>query len=148
MNGFVYFIAPEAVLHRNESDSCVRVKIGFTTGHPRQRLNALQTGSPVSLSLWAFTPGSEALERAFHETFSELRSHGEWFFVVDKLRLLLSMLGQEPNIGQLIPREQMSVAIRDALIAEDIDLAPADPMLWNISAFPSNLRPFSPEAFL
>lgn len=148
MSGFVYFIAPEAVLHRPEHDPCRVVKIGFTASHPRQRLRTLQTGSPAPLVLWAFTPGSEALEGAFHETFAELQSHGEWFFVEDKLRLLLSMLGDEPNIGNLIQPQQMGVAIRDALVSDSAEIVPDDRGLWEISAYPEPLRRFFPEAFL
>lgn len=148
MSGFVYFIAPEAILHRDESDSCRVVKIGYTKGHPRQRLSALQTGSPAPLVLWAFTPGPESLERAFHEAFAELRSHGEWFFAYDKLRHLLSLLGEEPHIGRLIKTEQMSVAIRDALLCDEPEYETDNHRLWDISANPSPLRCYYPEAFL
>lgn len=148
MSGFVYFIAPEALLHRDERDSCRVVKIGYTKGHPRQRLNALQTGSPAPLVLWAFTPGPEALEKAFHEAFAGLRSHGEWFFAYSKLRHLLSLLGEEPNIGHLIQPEQMGIAIRDALLCDEPEFEPENRHLWDISAEPSPLRRYYPEAFL
>lgn len=148
MRGFVYFIAPEAVLHRYKSDSGCVVKIGFTTGHPRQRLSNLQTGSPLPLSVWAFTPGSEALERAFHETFAGLRSHGEWFLVYDKLYHLMSLMGEEPHIGRLIQPEQMSVAIRDALLCDEPEYEIDNRHLWDVSGQPAPLRPYYPEAFL
>lgn len=147
MSGFVYFIAPEALLHRDVSDSGRIVKIGYTTGNPQQRLNALQTGSPLVLKVWAFTPGSEALERAFHETFAQLRSHGEWFMVHDRLYALMGLIGNEPHTGRMIPPDQMSIAIRDALLCDVPDYECDDLHLWDISAYPAPLQKYYPEAF-
>jgi hypothetical protein len=88
--GWVYFIGPEAILHRHDSQV---VKIGFTRLEPTKRLSALQCGSPVALSLIAYFHGSERLEAALHQAFAHLRSHGEWFFLCESLRDLIAGFG-------------------------------------------------------
>jgi hypothetical protein len=145
VSGVVYFIGPEALLHRR--DGSALVKIGFTRSNPLQRLRALQTGSPLTLRLWAYVEGSESLEAAFHSTFAELRSHGEWFFVQDKLEVFLRYLGEEPHIGRLIPREQMEVAIYDSLVCDVVPHPSYDPRLYALSGKPDSLFRHFPEAF-
>jgi hypothetical protein len=54
------------------------VKIGHSV-FPEARLQQLQTGSPVALRLLGTVPGGVAEERALHERFASLRTHGEWF---------------------------------------------------------------------
>lgn len=145
MNGFVYFITPEAVLHRQPDDEGRVVKIGFTKSRPEKRLSALQTGCPLPLKLWAYCEGTYELERAFHETFAELRLHGEWFMVADKLRGLLGYLGEEPHVGNRISEEQMGVAIFDNVFCDQ----PPHPSIkekdWVQSARPECLAGFFPE---
>jgi len=143
VSGFVYFITPEAALVRSEETQLV--KIGFTKKDPRTRLATLQCGSPLHLVLWAYVEGSEALERAFHEAFSELRSHGEWFLLQDKLYGFLSYLGDEPNIGNLIGRERVCVALFDNVSNPCPTFIPDDEYLWSISGDIRPLTPFYPE---
>lgn len=68
MSGFIYAIR-----------ALDKVKIGFTSGSPGERLRALQTGSPVRLQLAGWSEGSQDLERGIHAAFGEYREHGEWF---------------------------------------------------------------------
>lgn len=138
---YVYFICPEALLHRSDAV----VKIGFTKKHPNIRLSTLQTGSPEVLKLWAYTKGSAALETAFHEAFAELRSHGEWFFVVQKLYDFLGYLGQEPDVGNLISRERLAEAVHDNIFSNSPphpDICPSD---WLKSANPESLARHFPH---
>lgn len=84
MSGEVYFIACTLTN---------RVKIGFTTGDPRARLKALQTGAPAPLRLLAVQPGSIETERDLHGQFSSCHVHGEWFQPDDDLvRHMLSVV--------------------------------------------------------
>jgi hypothetical protein len=55
------------------------VKIGTTTTAVSKRLSALQTGSPVRLTVLWTTPGGVALESRLHRIFAAYRRHGEWF---------------------------------------------------------------------
>lgn len=55
------------------------IKIGFTDGHPVDRLNYLQCGSAVQLTLLGCAPGTERDEKALHRRFSAHRIRGEWF---------------------------------------------------------------------
>lgn len=56
------------------------IKIGIAL-KPRERLAALQIGSPDKLVLLGVVrqPGARAVERALHAAMKEHRSHGEWF---------------------------------------------------------------------
>jgi hypothetical protein len=143
MTGFVYFIAPDAILHRNDGDALV--KIGYTRHSPHQRLRALQTGSPVHIKVWAYIRGTEALERAFHDAFAELRSHGEWFFVHYKLYDFLALLGREPHIGKLIENEQVEVALFDSVFQKSVPHPSVPEADYMRSARPEALRPFYPR---
>lgn len=65
---FVYFIGTE--------DG--PVKIGLTT-NVRQRLESLQTASPIKLELLAYCDGDRWLEQRYHDFFAPHRLQGEWF---------------------------------------------------------------------
>lgn len=60
------------------------VKIGLTRD-VRQRLESLQTGSPVKLEILAYCEGDRWLERQYHTFFATQRLHGEWFGRGDNL---------------------------------------------------------------
>jgi hypothetical protein len=95
--GFVYFIGPE--------DWRVgKVKIGRTISGPRGRLSALQTGSPLPLTVYAYVPGGAELEALLHETFHPLRQHGEWFNMDGKLLALVSCM-YSYKLGQMFYTE-------------------------------------------
>lgn len=68
----VYVIAAPEV-------SSGRVKIGWTSRPPAERLATLQTGSPTPLRLVFWTEGNESTERVLHALFAARRVHGEWF---------------------------------------------------------------------
>lgn len=70
MEGYVYFIG------NREHDL---VKIGFTGGDPKRRLNALQTSCPYKLEILLVVDGDPQWERSFHTFCAESRLHGEWF---------------------------------------------------------------------
>lgn len=115
--GFVYLIAPEAALHRPEFDEGALVKIGYTADHPSKRLRNFQTGSPVCLRIWAYFDGSPSLEIALHNTFSSLRSHGEWFFIQRKLWAFMAYMADEPYVGNHVDREFLEVAVADNIFS-------------------------------
>jgi hypothetical protein len=138
----VYFIGPEATKLR-AFDTTLCVKIGFTSGCPQRRMNSFQAGSPVPLELLAYTDGTLALERAFHEVFAPLASHREWFFFCDRLSSFLWYLdAAEP----FIPRERLINAISDILWPDSPVPHPSiDEAAWRSSAHVSPLLPFFPE---
>lgn len=55
---YVYFITPEAAFVRDEPTLKV-VKIGVTSGRPRNRVRALQCGSPVPLEIDEYLKSAE-----------------------------------------------------------------------------------------
>lgn len=65
---FIYFVGSEAG----------PIKIGIAT-NVQSRLAALQTGSPVRLSLLASVEGDLSREYLYHSIFHKHRLHGEWF---------------------------------------------------------------------
>jgi len=74
--GYIYFLLAE--------DTGL-VKIGFTVD-PGRRIRALQTSSPVKLTLLGKVPGDRWREERFHLVFRDLREHGEWFRLEGKLK--------------------------------------------------------------
>jgi hypothetical protein len=142
MRGWVYFIAPEALLVRDEDTQLV--KIGFTRNNPEARLAALQCGSPLTLDLFAYTDGSEDLERAFHHAFAESRSHGEWFFVHAKLFNFLAYFDRPPGDRYITP-EQIAVSIYDNICPDTPPHPSIDLHQWRYSATAEPLLRFYPQ---
>ena len=68
--GYVYFI---------KSEKTHSIKIGYTSGQVKKRLNSLQTAHPYKLHLLATLPGTREYEKSLHERFSSFRLKGEWF---------------------------------------------------------------------
>ena len=143
--GYVYFIAPEALLNRPHYDETKVVKIGFTRSHPLTRLKALQTGCPLPLKVWAYIEGTERLERAFHEAFAEMAVIGEWFWAEEKLEYLMSYFGEEPNVGNLIPHDRLAGAMFDVVFHRSSPHPSVDMNVWMNSANPEPLIPFFPD---
>lgn len=54
------------------------IKIGYSIDPP-SRLRALQSSSPLVLTILATRAGGAARETAYHQQFAEHRLHGEWF---------------------------------------------------------------------
>lgn len=66
------------------------VKIGWTKGCPKRRVQSLQTGSPMKLRLLG-TIAAESVddEKRLHTKFADLRVHGEWFRRSEQILALL-----------------------------------------------------------
>lgn len=68
-NSYVYFV------YNPDSHA---IKIGVSR-NPQKRFVALQIGSPATLRLLGFIPGTAKNESALHSKFWNLRIRGEWF---------------------------------------------------------------------
>lgn len=146
-SGYVYFIAPEAWFLRQRDADEVRVKIGYTKHDPKLRLDALQSGSPVSLQVIAYIDGSVALERDFHNAFANLGSHGEWFFIKGKLRELLYSLEDGPRINSKhFQRNEFTDILYDTVFCDSLPNGDACQEEYLCSADVSYLSPWFPEA--
>lgn len=65
---FVYFLSSGEL-----------IKIGRTKDIHR-RISCIKTMSPLPITLLGFIQGDKSKEKAIHNKFSNIRSHGEWFF--------------------------------------------------------------------
>lgn len=54
------------------------IKIGFAT-NPPVRLQEIQVGSPVELTILCLAEGGSKLEKTYHAKFAQHRLIGEWF---------------------------------------------------------------------
>jgi hypothetical protein len=142
---FVYFVAPEAVFHRDDSQV---VKIGYTRNHPRARLRNLQCGSPIQLSLLGYTDGPPDLERAFHRTFAACGSHGEWFHLYGKLFDFIGYLGDNDRREKYTPRALIAVSVFDNILASSSPHPSMSDAEYLAAANPEPLRPYFPDEFL
>ena len=62
------------------------VKIGYSYNGVSKRLSALQSTSPIKLSLVEVFDGGVQREAMLHEKFKEDRLHGEWFKFSDEIK--------------------------------------------------------------
>lgn len=69
---------PKGVTYIIAADSSDLFKIGRTTGDPNIRLAAMQTGSPLPLSIVCTLPHA-SWETVLHHHFAAKRRQGEWF---------------------------------------------------------------------
>jgi hypothetical protein len=69
-NGLIYFI------QHGENGP---LKIGFTRGSIKTRLNTLQVGNPVLLSVVKVVDGTPSHELDIHDMFGRSKIRGEWF---------------------------------------------------------------------
>lgn len=74
--GCVYFI---------EGVGTGLIKIGYTGTAIEKRLSALQGSSPVEVKLIKIIKGTYKDEKEFHNKFSHLRHHFEWYEYKDDL---------------------------------------------------------------
>jgi hypothetical protein len=144
--GYVYFIGPEALLFRSwEPHDPYCVKIGYSKFHPSRRLMELQASSPMGLELIAFIEGPPSLERAFHDTFAELRSHGEWFFCTLKLHHFMCYFANLPPRQRLVERPRLVTALYDAVFSDCVPHPSISERKYLASARPEYLEPWFPE---
>lgn len=54
------------------------IKIGYSL-NPVGRMKQIQTGNPHELTMVAYFPGDQTLEKHLHEQYSDKRIIGEWF---------------------------------------------------------------------
>ncbi|MEU4012096.1 MarR family transcriptional regulator [Streptomyces pseudogriseolus] len=92
------------------------VKIGVSDD-PEERLEDLQTGSPVPLVLLWQVHGGQRLESLLHERFTAYRTHGEWFDFGDDDPILTvaeeaARLGYGPLPVVPLPRQPITPAPR------------------------------------
>ena len=83
VSGIVYFVACKDPEYRIKNP---HMKIGWTADL-KERMHALQTGSPVELAIMGYieTEDPKVLERYFHSLFKKDKRHGEWFDVTDAM---------------------------------------------------------------
>lgn len=86
------------------------IKIGVTSGDPRARLKALQTGSPETLHLIGCMRGEE---RMVHDKFRAHMISGEWFRPTEDLLKFIA-LNAKPlaRTATRMKGESISVATR------------------------------------
>jgi hypothetical protein len=87
--GRVYFI---------EAVGAERIKIGWTAGDPRTRLDSIATGSPFPLRILAHLKGTQKIEQWMHRACKEAHAHNEWFRATPELRELIGMLAVVPGL--------------------------------------------------
>lgn len=76
------------------------VKIGYCARDPIRRLEKLQVGNPVALTLLALIEGGKDVEREWHDRYDKMRERGEWF------RLTPAMI--KTLMPHLVDHEQVS----------------------------------------
>jgi hypothetical protein len=90
------------------------VKVGFSL-YPRDRLESLQTGSPLKLEVLTTRPGDRLAEVALHRAMQAWRLRGEWFSpTID----VLGILGIEApgEVGEAEPLAESVERFRGACI--------------------------------
>ena len=84
------------------SDDQGRVKIGYTSGMPEDRLKQLQTGNSDKLSLLTSMRGSRIEELKIHTALNPYRLIGEWFRNEGAVNEFVSLVqSYQSNEGQL-----------------------------------------------
>lgn len=87
----------DRLVERSHGDICYFVKggelikIGFSSEF-EHRFKNIQSMCPVPLEAVATFRGGRTLEHLLHEAFWKYRSHGEWFRVEGRLRMVLEEL--------------------------------------------------------
>lgn len=110
-------------------DANTLVKIG-RSNDVQARFTALQTMSPVKLTLLWQTLGGAELETALHRRFEDRRSHGEWFDFPDgdAVARITEALPKIAAEMQRMQRRQVSRMVERAKVARAAaELAAAKP---------------------
>lgn len=83
------------------------IKIGRSVRNPRNRLSALQVGSPVELYPVLYLRGCTMLEALLHQTFKRYHQRGEWFLPKGDLARFIKRCRDEgvKNVGPEIARD-------------------------------------------
>lgn len=112
----VYFVVQDETGH---------VKIGVTSSDPKGRSAAIQTCSPLRVTLMATMPGDEEEEIALHIKFWHLHVRGEWFVLSPELRAYIAANAtahppsddQDPHVAYIAQRwNKLPHHIRDYAI--------------------------------
>ena len=89
--------APKSWVYFIQEGTDGPIKIGHTSGDPRSRLAALQTGNPRPLQFLGAIPGTSQLESEWHGRLAADRMQGEWFrptpTVLEEVQLALRQDG-------------------------------------------------------
>jgi hypothetical protein len=78
------------------------VKVGFAA-NPERRIDGLQIGQPVVLTVLRIMEGCRRFEAALHKHFAHLRIRGEWFTHSDEMLGDLEFLRPGP-VPEAVPR--------------------------------------------
>ena len=79
----------KVALYAIEASASGLVKIG-SSGDPHYRFKTIQAMSPEMLEMRTISPvDGRELEKSFHERFTHLRHHGEWFRQKQELTVAL-----------------------------------------------------------
>ena len=75
------------------------VKIGYTSGNPKERLASLQTSNARQLKIIQTIPGDIYKEQTLHQRFHHLRACGEWFKFTEEIREFINTpkIPKEPS---------------------------------------------------
>ena len=75
------------------------IKIGFTSGDVKKRLQQLNTGSPFNLYILGWIEGDLQKEKELHKKFANLRlkQNGEWFEAHMDLINYINEVNEKPN---------------------------------------------------
>lgn len=128
-DGFVYFA--QGVLRARCIGISPRdglIKIGWTV-NPTDRLETLQSMSPVILRILATMPGSMRTEQELHQRFGVHRRHGEWFEPADDLVAFIKALDparadidtRPPKLGRRRQYGSMAVWKQNQMTPEEED---------------------------
>lgn len=82
-------VAPRPAVYFVLAPLINRVKIGHSRG-VAARFAGLKECAPEAFVFLGWVPGGYAVERRFHEVYSDLRAHGEWFNATPELRARFS----------------------------------------------------------
>ena len=94
------------------------IKIGWSKS-PSMRFDNLQCGSPDKLVILKEIETSEEAERYLHLQFKDLRQHGEWFYLGERLLKFIAAIASSSNdcvIAEMLadPAKQAELQGRDA----------------------------------
>lgn len=117
------------------------VKIGYSAGDPRRRLQSFQIGSAARLEVLDSVQGLPITEAKFHRAFAALRIGGEWFRLEGKLRDFLYFIASRQS------DDFVDDAIEDVLDGHS-PMHPGEPLSLAEYRASGSAAPFSAGRFL